>query len=276
MQRIALVAATALVAAFAQGAHAADMAVSPFFRGSPVVIGYNWQGYYVGANIGWSRTSSDISWSPDPTQFNFFVPGVGVFSDLGPISAASKNTLTSNGAAGGIQTGYNWQWGNIVAGLEGDVTFMRNNANLTAGLPPPSVAPAMLAETARLDWLITVRPRIGYAWDNWLFYVTGGWALGKVVFSDQLTTSVGAVMGTTMSRELGGWTVGAGVEYGLVSGWSLKAEYLYTDLGSAAVLMGPDVFQETVGTNHTMTNQIARIGFNFRFGGEHEVVVKYP
>jgi len=36
------------------------------------------------------------------------------------------------------------------------------------------------------------------------------------------------------------------------------------------------VFQETVGTNHTMTNQIARIGFNFRFGGEHEVVVKYP
>jgi len=96
------------------------------------------------------------------------------------------------------------------------------------------------------------------------------------VFSDQLTTSVGAVMGTTMSRELGGWTVGAGVEYGLVSGWSLKAEYLYTDLGSAAVLMGPDVFQETVGTNHTMTNQIARIGFNFRFGGEHEVVVKYP
>ena len=62
MQRIALVAATALVAAFAQGAYAADMAVLPFFRASPVVIGYNWQGYYVGANIGWSRASSDISW----------------------------------------------------------------------------------------------------------------------------------------------------------------------------------------------------------------------
>ena len=66
------------------------------------------------------------------------------------------------------------------------------------------------------------------------------------------------------------------VEYGLVSGWTLKAEYLYTGLGSAAVQMGPNVFGETVGTNHTMTNQIARIGFNFRFGGEHETVVKYP
>jgi outer membrane immunogenic protein len=277
MKRIALVAATALVAAFAQGAHAADMAVTPFFRGSPVVIGYNWQGYYVGANVGWSRASSDVSWSPDPTRFQFLTPAGTVSSDLGPISSASKNTLTSNGAAGGIQTGYNWQWGNVVAGIEGDITFMRNNTNLSAALPPPSISPpAALSQTARLDWLMTVRPRIGYAWDNWLFYVTGGWAMGKAVFSDQLTDSVGAVMGTTMSRELNGWTAGAGVEYGLVSGWTLKAEYLYTDLGSAAVLMGPNVFGETVGTNHTITNQIARIGFNFRFGGEHEVVVKYP
>jgi outer membrane immunogenic protein len=85
------------------------------------------------------------------------------------------------------------------------------------------------------------------------------------------------MIANTMSRELGEWTVGAGVEYGLVSGWSLKAEYLYSDLGSAAVLMGPGtILNTTVGTNHTMTDQIARIGFNFRFGGEHEVVVKYP
>ena len=91
-----------------------------------------------------------------------------------------------------------------------------------------------------------------------------------------LTTSLGQVVGTTMSRELNGWTAGAGVEYGLVSGWTLKAEYLYTDLGSAAVLMGPAVLGGTVGTNHTMTDQIARIGFIFRFGGEHETVVKYP
>ncbi len=81
-----------------------------------------------------------------------------------------------------------------------------------------------------------------------------------------------------MSRELSGWTVGAGVEYGLVSGWTLKAEYLYTDLGSTGVLIGPSVTStaNVVNTSHTMTDQIARIGFNFRFGGEHEVVVKYP
>ena len=215
MQRIALVAATALVAAFAQGAHAADLPVSPFFRGSPVVIGYNWQGYYVGANVGWSRASSNISWSPG-----------GAFVDAGPIASAAKNTLSSNGATGGIQTGYNWQWGNVVAGIEGDVAFLRNNVNLTTSPIPGALPTTALSELARLDWLITVRPRIGYAWDNWLFYVTGGWALGKAVWSDGLTASNGVIIGNTMSRELGGWTVGAGVEYGLVSGWSLKAEYL--------------------------------------------------
>ncbi|MBV8745545.1 MAG: porin family protein, partial [Xanthobacteraceae bacterium] len=214
MQRIALVAATALVAAFAQGARAADMAVSPFFRGSPVVIGYNWQGYYLGANVGWSRASSDISWTPSPTAFGFILNGT-TFSDVGGISSVSKNTLSSNGAAGGIQTGYNWQWGNVVAGIEGDVTFLRNNANVSLGLPPPSVVLAGLSESARLDWLITVRPRLGYALDNRLFYVTGGWAMGKAVWSDLLTASTGEIVGTTMSRELNGWTVGAGVEYGL-------------------------------------------------------------
>jgi outer membrane immunogenic protein len=278
MQRIALVAAAALVAAFAQGARAADLPVSPFFRASPVVIGYNWQGYYLGANIGWSRASSDISWTPNTTGFLTTENGV-LFSDVGPIVSASKNTLSSNGAAGGLQTGYNWQWGNVVAGIEGDVTFMRNNANLmVAPLPAPATSGTSLSQTARLDWLLTVRPRIGYAWDNWLVYATGGWAMGKVVFSDGLTSSDGGFIGTTMSRELNGWTVGAGVEYGLVSGWTLKAEYLYTDLGSAAVLIGPSVTSaaNVAGTNHTMTDQIARIGFNFRFGGEHEVVVKYP
>jgi outer membrane immunogenic protein len=269
MQRTAFVAAAALVATFAQGARAADMSVTPFARLAPVVVGYNWQGYYVGANIGWSGAQSNISWSPNPNAFG----------DAGPITSAANNRLTSNGAAGGLQTGYNWQWGNVVAGVEGDINFLRNNVNLTIAPIPGTIPGTALSESSRLSWLLTVRPRVGYAWDNWLFYVTGGWALGKAVFSDGLTASNGAVMGNTMSRELSGWTVGAGVEYGLVSGWTLKAEYLYTNLGSAAVLMGPLIGVpggSTVGTNHTMTDQMARIGFNFRFGGEREVVVKYP
>ena len=42
-------------------------------------------------------------------------------------------------------------------------------------------------------------------------------------------------------------------------------------------LIGPgSTTVAVVNTSHTMVDQIARIGFNFRFGGEREVVVRYP
>jgi outer membrane immunogenic protein len=270
MQRTALIAATALGVVFAHGATAADLPVAPAYRPAPIVVPYNWNGYYLGANVGWSRAESNITWSPNPFGF----------VDAAAIAAASNNRLTSNSATGGVQTGYNWQWGNVVAGIEGDVSFMGNNANVSvAPLPPPAFATTSLSESARLNWLVTVRPRLGYAWDNWLVYVTGGWALGKVTFSDALQASAVTFVGNNVSKDLNGWTAGAGVEYGVGGGWTLKAEYLYTDLGSVAVSMGPTSpsFPGTlVGTNHSMINQIARVGFNYRFGGTSEVVVRYP
>lgn len=268
MQRIALMTASALGIAFAQAAVAADLPVAPVAPLAPIVVGYNWSGYYLGANLGWSNARSNISWSPNSAGF----------VDAAAIASASNNRLTSNSATGGIQTGYNWQWGNVVAGLEADISFMSNNVNLSvAPLPLPAFGTTSLSKSARLSWLATVRPRLGYAWDNWLLYVTGGWALGKVVFADALQSSVGSFIGTSTSTDASGWTVGAGFEYGLVSGWSLKAEYLYTSLGSVNALVGPgSTTVAVVNTSHTMVDQIARIGFNFRFGGEREVVVRYP
>lgn len=268
MARISALVGTVFAFALAHAAGAADLPVAPTFFSAPVVIGYNWNGYYVGANIGWSRADSNVSFSP-------YAPG---FADATAIATASNNRLSSNSAAGGIQTGYNWQRGNIVAGIEGDVIFLRNNANLSvAQLPAPAIAGTSLSESARLRSLFTIRPRLGYAWDNWLLYVTGGWALGNVTFADKLVPSAGGFIGTTFSKYANGWTIGGGVEYGLVTGWSLKAEYLYTDLGSLNGVMGPNLIPNAViNANHTMVNQIARIGFNYRFGGEHEVVVRYP
>ena len=137
MQRIALMTASALGIAFAQAAVAADLPVAPVAPLAPIVVGYNWSGYYLGANLGWSNARSNISWSPNSAGF----------VDASAIASASNNRLTSNSATGGIQTGYNWQWGNVVAGLEADISFMSNNVNLSvAPLPPPAFGTTSLSE----------------------------------------------------------------------------------------------------------------------------------
>jgi outer membrane immunogenic protein len=266
--RTVLVAATALAAASLGQAAAADLPVVPAYRSAPIVVPYNWNGYYIGANIGWSRAQSSVSFNANPAAFPV---------DAASINAASNNRLTSNSVTGGAQTGYNWQWSNLVAGVEADVNFLKNNAQLPAvPLAAPSAPGTSLSETAQLSWLVTARPRVGYAWDNWLLYVTGGWAIGKVTFTDGVVPTAGAAVGTSTSRTKNGWTVGGGVEYGLIGGWSAKLEYLYTNLGSVNVVFGTVAVPGAIAAKHDLTDQIVRVGVNYRFGGNNEVVVKYP
>src|SRR5262249_57552319 len=73
-------------------------------------------------------------------------------------------------------------------------------------------------------WLATVRGRRGYALDRFLAYFTGGLAVGDI------NANRPGLPGGSISNA--GWTVGAGLEVGLVSNVSLKAEYLYVDLGN--------------------------------------------
>jgi outer membrane immunogenic protein len=253
--RTALVAATALAVALVGQAAAADLPVAPLYRAPPIVVPYNWNGYYLGANVGWSHAQSNVSWAPN-------------------VIAGSNNRLTSDSVTGGAQTGYNWQAGNILAGVEADVSFMRNNATFSAA---PAAGPGTsLSESAQMNWLTTVRARAGYVWDNWLFYATGGWAYSKVTFTDTAVVA-GTIGPSLITSNRSGWTVGAGVEYGIAGGWSAKLEYLYVDLGSVAGVLGPGGIPGTVvTTNHDMTDQIVRVGINYRFGGNSEVVVRYP
>src|SRR5262249_49280533 len=78
------------------------------------------------------------------------------------------------------------------------------------------------------DALASVRGRIGVAFDNILFYATGGagWGHGKIS---------GTVLGVNGAAEAwhAGWTAGGGIEYAIVPNWSVKGEYLHYGLGGA-------------------------------------------
>ena len=128
---------------------------------------------------------------------------------------------SSDGAVGG-QLGYNWQTGNWVFGIEGDVDgYGARNATTTHTASDPRLGLVVTASEAP-NWLASARGRVGYAWDPGLIYITGGGAWANV---QVIPTDAAAVSSLTATKS-GSRTLGGGFGTGCPN-WSLRAEYLY-------------------------------------------------
>ncbi len=145
---------------------------------------------------------------------------------------------TSGGLAGGT-IGYNWQMNQVVFGAEGDIDWSNIKGSAACG---------GTSCEARNDWLATARGRLGFAMGRFMPYVTGGAAFGNV------KTNIAGVGSADNTKT--GWTIGGGLEYGLAGPWSIKAEYLYVDLGNSG---------SVGGTNTNFRTNVVRAGLNYRF-----------
>ena len=202
----------------------ADMA--PRYTKAPMaapVVAYNWTGCYIGGNIGgkWANTSGSVD-VPAATG-----PGgaFGAFS-----TPLVDNTATT--FIGGGQVGCNWQAGNWVFGVEGDVDGQRwrNSRTLGPGVPPQFV-PGDIFDV-RSDWQASLRGRIGYAFDRTLLYATGGVAFTNVKVGSNFIAFGGFPATIAFdSKDLVGGTVGAGVEYAVTNNWTVGVEGRYTWYG---------------------------------------------
>ena len=174
-----------------------------------------------------------------------------------------------------------------VVGLEADIQGLsgsNKSFSLTSATPNP-VFPGfpvnqVATVTSRLDYLGTVRGRVGYLFTpSFLAYATGGFAYGGVhdstniaqnVIAAPLTPYAGA---STFSGTRGGWTIGGGFEWMCAQNWSVKAEYLYVDLGTATnttPLVNPDniggIFSSATAISSVhVTDNIVRAGINYHF-----------
>ncbi len=184
---------------------------------------YRWTGFYIGVNGGGALGRS---------RFDF---------------ARTSNSFDISGGLLGGSVGYNFQAGPAVFGLEGDFDWSTISGN------GPCVGGALSCQS-RNDWLATARGRIGYAFAQFLPYVTGGAAFGGV---DAGVPGFGLV-----EKARTGWTVGAGIEYGFLPGWSAKLEYLYVDLGRIDC---GTACAGIVPTSDKLTTSVIRAGINFRF-----------
>lgn len=130
----------------------------------------------------------------------------------------------------------------IVLGLEADLDYFALRSSFAFG--PTRVAirqPAAASGNGALtsDWLLTVRPRAGWAYDRLLVYVTGGLAVTNESFSESITATgrPGVVTGqfNVSTSDNVGWIIGGGIECALSPRWSVKAEFVHIDLGRQTV-----------------------------------------
>jgi outer membrane immunogenic protein len=296
---ISCFAVSALLAALPlSGALAADMPLKA--PPAPPPPAYTWTGYYVGVNVGYGIGDDPTTMA---TVSGAGFGGGGVLPVGTPLYGQPRAfSIDPRGVTGGGQIGYNLQMApEWVAGLEADIqgSGMKNQQNCLlacgAGIIASPVNPILaffpvtfsnISEQHQIDWFGTVRGRFGYAAGPVLLYGTGGLAYGEVNRSGNVTgmstffcAPVDLFSGSyNVSSIKTGWTVGAGVEGKLAGNWSVKAEYLYIDLGNTtdsfntifspgSVISTPGTVAATRTDTASYRENIFRIGLNYEFSG---------
>ncbi len=260
-----IVTAAAMLVAAAGVAHAADLparvAPAPYVAPLPV---FTWTGAYFGINAGAAFDNREKF----TTNSNATVLGGG-------------QSFSDSGFSAGGQVGYNYEFqgfggglggpgSGIVVGFEADAMYMDTDKSINV-LQNGGTS----SFRSGLDFLGTARGRIGYAFNTFLIYGTGGFAYGDVN-----SRVVSVYNGTTdIQRASGfntGYTYGGGIEYALPTGSflnffhssavTLKAEYLHYDLDSSNLQDNGQASTVNL-SNYKVKNDgnIARVGLNYKF-----------
>jgi outer membrane immunogenic protein len=255
----------------------------------PVAPPFSWTGFYIGGNAGysWGQQNTSLSIADGPTNSDcHFCEVSGVFLDQAAILGAGSPNFSPSGFTGGIQAGYNWQLPSLwVLGFETDFDSyqLRQTKDTSTTMPQitalgvcTATCVANFSTAVSTNWLFTARPRIGYGWNQTLFFVTGGVAVSQVRFSQTYSDNINnppegpGIESASASKTLVGWTAGAGVEQALTLNWTIKAEYLYSEFGGFTVSgilrdsTTTDFSNFTKGVGH-LTSSTVRGGVNYKF-----------
>jgi high affinity Mn2+ porin len=191
----------------------------------------NWGGWYAGAQVGYApgNASATITQS---------VP-IGSSTTFGRLD-------------GGLHFGYNEIFSSrLIVGAEADISFpdfFEDGAAFSTGTPRGDTI------TENIDFVSTLRGRLGYASNRWLLYGTGGVAPSQVRFIERAATTDPA---HHILRFHAGWTLGAGVEFALAPDWSARVEYRYDRLGRTGV-----AFPSGTGVESKLDVQGLRLGLS--------------
>jgi len=207
-----------------------------------------------GADLGWNETGNSSNFYSNTSAFQWqgFYAGVnGGYGwgtlELDPAAAGASSDNDIDGWQAGIQAGYNVDMGGFVLGAETDIQWSSIAFSDDLGIGEFK---------AGMDGYGTLRGRAGATFDRVMPYVTGGLAygFGNVSVTDGLGVT------TSQGKTHLGWTVGAGLEAAATDTLTIKAEYLYVDLGTQSYISAPG------GTSDvTQRFSVVRAGVNYKF-----------
>ncbi len=174
----------------------------------PVTEGIDWSGGYAGVHIGgaWGNlNTNDVD--------GLYTGGVNPGQQFGNDSA---------GVFGGVQLGYNFQWGgNLVIGPEvdlGGIDVSHKQWNV----------PGEIADSVDSGFYADVTGRLGFSLGQGLLYAKGGYIY---LSGSESHFDTAATPASTSTSGLSGWTFGGGYEYKITPLWSVKGEYMHSDFG---------------------------------------------
>ena len=184
-------------------------------------------------------------YAPAYSWTGFYI-GVNGGGGFGTSSWTTTGNFNTSGGVFGGTLGYNYQFGQGVIGIEGDGDWANIRGTTTTACP--------LGCRTSDTWMATIRGRLGYAADRFMPYVTGGAAFGDIRAA---TPGFAGVSNTNA-----GWTIGGGLEFAVAPRWTLKAEYLYVDLGNTACGLACGA---AATNNVAFRTNLVRGGVNFHF-----------
>jgi outer membrane immunogenic protein len=248
-----LLLATTALACLAAPAMAADMPV----KAPPAVAAAvnNWSGFYVGIHTGyqWSRVRDEV---------------VGGFIQT---DSTVRHWLIGFHGGAQIQVGSN-PWGGWLLGVEASVNTATQD-NSTSNFTP-CANPAFSCGLRRIEYLVTVGPRVGIAANNWLWTVSGGWANARLDRTDLNAAGVLGAGGGASSAYHNGWYVGTGLEYALLRGQAMD---VIIGVDYQHIRLNPRADLDVNGVAHTLstnTDQV-RARLTFKFNPFGAVVARY-
>ena len=258
---------------FAADVYSGGMKDGPAYIGAPGA----WTGFYIGANAGYGwadrkKFNADFTQAHDgPVNFN----------------GGKFDGIDLDGGFGGGQIGYNLHLPNsvVVIGIEADIqgagwddsgkTAFRT-APAAEMVEGPRTTLATVNYDSKLDWFGTIRGRVGLVQDRTLVYLTGGFAYANL--EHKIAVVPGGPSFKTEDDTATGYVIGGGIEHKLNPAWSVKAEYLYMNLGKnepEASVGYASAVANSLGAKLTVRDDdyhTLRVGLNYHVGNGYEPI----